>query len=305
MLAAKSILVRLLNQGRFQAVFLVRRDFLMTTRAMLLGLFGLVSVAGTIGAEQPDKTEARAARVRSLRRQIMDLESIGRERVSRDRGAKVITRPAVKAEYNVDSFAAVKARFVRFNVLATVNGSEPCLDALEVYGPDGATNLTEGARTTASSAHAKLGNFNGGKYGKGWCWTSKEPGKGWVQVELSASAKIDRVVWSRDTLNRYHDRVPSSYTIEVSEDGGAWQTVATSEGRAAPGNTDGFSRSTLVKALEPAQQKKRQELLLELIKLGAPRPNECKSGPQPGDFIRKFFVHGVNTSLNGKKFCPV
>jgi len=223
-----------------------------------------------------------------------------------ERGVKPLTRPAVKSAYNVESFAPVMARFVRFTVLATVNGAEPCLDALEVYSPDSSANLIEGARTTASSTHPKLGHFNGGKCGKGWCWTSREPGKGWVQVELPALAKIARVVWGRDALNRCHDRVPSVYKVEVSEDGGAWQTVATGEGRAAPGRADGFSRSTLVKALSPCQQNKRQELMDELRKLGAPGPNEVKSGPQVGERVNGAFrAQGLNGPLGGRNYCPV
>jgi hypothetical protein len=275
---------------------------------MLLGLLGLglFGAASTAGAQGPDKNEERAARARAIQRQVLDLEAIGRARVLRERGAKPLTRPAVRALYNMDSFPPVTARVVRFTVLATTNGAEPCLDALEVFGPDSPANLTAGARTTASSAHPKLGNFNGGKYGKGWCWVSREPGKGWVQVELPAPAKIDRVVWGRDALNRYHDRVPSAYKIEASEDGGAWQTVTTGEGRAAPGRGDGFSRSTMVKALDAGQQKKRRELMDELRKLGAPGPNEVRSGPQVGEGINGAFrALGLNGPLGGRNYCPV
>jgi hypothetical protein len=278
----------------------------VTTRAMLLGVLGLgLFAAGAVDAQQPDKNEERAARIQSIQRRIVDLENIGRARVLEKRGVKPIPRPAVRADYNVDTFAPVKARFVRFNVTATVNGTEPCLDVLEVYGPDGADNLTRGARTTASSTHPTLGNFNGGKYGKGWGWTSKEPGKGWLQVELPAAAKINRVVWGRDALNRYHDRVPSSYTIEVSEDGGAWRTVASNEGRTPPGKSDGVSRAALVKALDADQQKKRAAWLNQLVELGMPRPNQYRSGPQVGDVIKAFKVRGLNGSLGGKNFCPV
>jgi hypothetical protein len=277
----------------------------MTKRALLLGLvsLGLFSPAGTCNAQEPDKNRER---VRTLQRQVMDLEAIGLQKMLQNRGVKPLPRPGVRASYNVERFPPVMARFVRFNVLATVNGAEPCLDTLEVYGPDGSTNLIQGARTTASSAHPTLGKFNGGIYGKGWCWASREPGKGWVQVELQAPAKIDRLVWSRDAENRYHDRVPSVYTIEVSEDGGAWQTVASGQDRAAPGNDFGVTRSTFVRALDPSQQKQRRELMDELRKLGAPGPNVVQSGPQVGDGINgKFIVHGLNASLGGRNYCPV
>jgi len=44
-------------------------------------------------------------------------------------------RPAVNARRNVDSFSAVTARYVRFTVLATRDGAEPCIDELQIYGP--------------------------------------------------------------------------------------------------------------------------------------------------------------------------
>jgi len=283
----------------------------MIKRAMLLGLFslGLFLLARTVNAQEPDKKREQAERVRALQQQIMDLESIGRAKVLQERGVKPGLRPAVKTTSNVESFAPVTARFLRFNVLATVSGDEPCLDALGIFGPDSSANLTAtaGVRLTASSIWpGHLGDFKGGKYGPGWCWVGKERGTGWVQVELPAPTKIARVVWSRDTKNRYHDRFATAYKVEVSEDGRAWHTVATGADRAAPGHDHRVSRSALLKALDPSQRKKRQELLAELRKLGAPGPNEVKSGPQVGEGINgAFAVHGLNGSLGGRNFCPV
>jgi len=82
--------------------------------------------------------------------------------------------------------------------------------------------------------------------------------------------------------------------------------VATGQDRAAPGHNPGFSRSTLVQALDAGQRQERQKLLDELAKLGAPRPNEVKSGPQVGEGINgRFAVHGLSGSLGGRNFCPV
>jgi hypothetical protein len=275
----------------------------MKKNAMLLGV---LSLACTVNAQEADKSLDRSDRVRALQRQIMDLESLGRTKVLQERGVKPHTRPAVRTAYNVENFAPVLARFVRFRVMATVNGSEPCLDALELYGPDSAANLAEGARTTASSVHPKLGNFKEGTYGKGWCWTSSEVGKGWVQVALPAATRIARIVWSRDAGNQYHDRVPSVYRIEVSEDGCDWHTVATGEDRVAPGQDQGVSRSALLKALDPRQKQTRRELTDELGKLGAARLNEMKSGPQVGESVPGGFVaHFLNGDHAGKPCCPV
>lgn len=275
-------------------------------RVLLLGLW---SVACTVHAQEPARNGARADRVRALQRQIRDLESIGRARVLRERGVKQRLRPAPQAAYNVESFTPRTARFLRFNVLATVSGDEPCLDALEIYGPDSSTNLTatEGVRLTASSVFpGHLGDFKDGRYGPGWCWVGKVRGSGWVQVKLPAPAKVARVVWSRDAQNRYHDRFATVYKVEVSEDGRAWETVATGEDRAAPGHDHGISRSAQIRALDASQRQKRQELLAELRRLGAPAPNVVKSGPQVGEGISGGFgVRGLNGSLGGRNFCPV
>jgi hypothetical protein len=281
--------------------------------ALLLGLFGwgVLGQARMVSASGPPAKEERATRVRLIQREVTDLETIGRAKVLQARGAKPLLRPAVTSAYNVEKFTPVMARFVRFNVQATVSGDEPCLDAFELYGPDGKANLTEtkGVRLTASSIWpGHLGDFKDGKYAQGWCWVGKERGKGWLQAELPDAAKIDRVVWSRDALNRYHDRFATDYRVDVSADGRAWRTVATGNDRAAPGHEPRVSRSKLVKALDASQRKKHQELLDKLNKLGVPRLKEVKSGPQVGEGVnggfRALFLNGDERHV-GKQRCPV
>src|SRR5207253_6120658 len=114
-------------------------------------------------------------------------------------------------------------------------------------------------------------------------------GTGWLQAEFPAPVEVARLVWSRDVTNRYHDRLATTYKVEVSDDGRAWNTVATDEGRAPPGGDYRVSRSAAVKALDPEQQKKRQELREELYQLGVPRPSEVRSGPQVGEGINGRF----------------
>jgi hypothetical protein len=285
----------------------------MRKRFLLLALLslGLLSPADTVTGKPPDPAVQRAEQVRTIQKQITDLEAIGRTWVLQDQlqSGKPRLRPAVQAVDNVEHFAPVIARFVRFSVQATSSGDEPWLSAVDLYGPDSSANLTaaDGVRLTASSVWpGHLGDFKDGKYARGWCWVGKERGKGWLQVELPAPAAVARLVWSRDTQNRHHDRVATAYKIEVSINGSAWTTVATAEGRAAPGQHHVISRSTLVKALDPCQQEKRQELIAELRKLGASWPSDFKSGPQVGEGINgKFIVRGLNTSLGGRNYCPV
>jgi hypothetical protein len=270
---------------------------------------GLLSVAGVVNASEPDKTAERPNLVRALQRQILDLESSARTKVLQGRGVKPLLRPPVNARYNVENFAPVTARYVRFTVLATVNGAEPCLDALELYSPDCPVNLTgaKGVRLTASSIWpGHLGDWKGGTYGKGWCWVAKERGTGWVQVELPRPKKIARVVWSRDAENRYHDRFATVYKVETSTDGGSWRKVATGEDRTAQGRDPLITRGNLLKALDPTGRKKRLELMDALQKLGAPWPNEIKSGPQVGEGINGgFLAHFLNGAEADRQRCPV
>lgn len=149
-------------------------------------------------------------------------------------------REPVHPRRNVDEFAPVEAKFVRFRILKTSTG-EPCLDELEVYGPDApARNLAlaeHGALARASGTlpeyriHA-LPHINDGLYGNGHSWISDTPGTGWVELEMPAPVRINRVVWSRDREGKFIDRLATEYRIEVASQPGAWQLAASSEDRA-------------------------------------------------------------------------
>jgi hypothetical protein len=282
----------------------------MKHTAMLLGLLCL-GLAPPANAEEPANDNAQKERARMLRQQFIDLEAIGRARVWQERGLKPPRRPLVSSVSNVEEFEPVTARFVRFNVQATIDGIEPCIQALEINEVGGKTNLTaaSGVRLTASSIMPSfLLYFREGKYIAHWVWVSGEKGKGWLQVELPAAAKINRVVWSRDPGGKYRDRVASVYKIETSEDGKIWQTVATDEGRPLWGADYWVPRAALVKALDAEQRKQHSDLILELKKLGGPRLNEVKSGLQvgesvPGGFV-SLFLNGIPMHA-GKQRCPV
>ncbi|MDB5321142.1 MAG: Planctomycete cytochrome [Phycisphaerales bacterium] len=142
---------------------------------------------------------------------------------------------------NEERFAAVQARFVRFTISATSNAIEPCIDELEIYTaeekPRNAALASAGGIATASGTYAgnpshKLEHLNDGRYGNSQSWISNQRGKGWVQIELAATARIDRIVWGRDREGKYRDRLPTSYAIEVATDAaGPWRQVAGSEAR--------------------------------------------------------------------------
>ncbi len=161
-------------------------------------------------------------------------------------------RPPVQVKVNVEQFPPTEARFVRFSIHATNNGSEPCIDELEVYAAReeparegneaSAENFVDAAVTTRDAVITasgtlpgfeihKLEHINDGRYGNSFSWISDTPGSGWVQIELAEPVLIERVVWGRDREELYRDRLAVDYTVEVATELGRWRTVANSEDR--------------------------------------------------------------------------
>lgn len=150
---------------------------------------------------------------------------------------------------NEVAFAPAEARFVRFVIHAS-SSSEPCLDELEVYGPDGKRNLalaTGGAQAAASSClpgyteHA-IAHLNDGCYGNDCSWVAATSGEEWAQIKLAEAAKVAKVVFSRDRQGRLADRVPVSFEVRLSLDGDQWATVARIASKAATAGGTGMSR---------------------------------------------------------------
>ena len=148
-------------------------------------------------------------------------------------------REPVHPRRNVEEFAPVEAKFVRFTVRAT-NRGEPCLDELEVYAADGEPRnvalAANGARATASGslrgyAIHVLEGVNDGRYGNGRSWIADQVANAWVQIELPAVTRIGKVVWGRDREGNFIDRLATQYEIQVSTDAGSWRTVASSADR--------------------------------------------------------------------------
>jgi len=143
---------------------------------------------------------------------------------------------------NHESFDAVKAKFVRFTIEAT-NGGQPCIDELEVFaGGKNVALAKNGAKVTASDVFAdgansihQIAHANDGLYGNAKSWIAKGA-KGWLQIELPLEETVSSVVWSRDRAEKgkaYQDRISTSYVVEVSLDGKAWKSVASSADRLA------------------------------------------------------------------------
>ncbi len=143
-------------------------------------------------------------------------------------------RPTVHWKLSTDRFTPVPARRLRFTVLAT-NGLSPCLDELEVFDTRG-RNVARAAKVTTS------GNIlvpdrhdpdyvNDGLYGNSRSWLGNEDGRGWVELEFTETAEIERVVWSRDREGRLEDRMPTEYRIETARHDQDWRLVADSSDR--------------------------------------------------------------------------
>jgi hypothetical protein len=170
-----------------------------------------------------------------------------------DPRAKSPKRAAVNARRNVEIFEPVSARKVRLVVEKTTDGSEPCIDELEIYtagpAPRNVALESAGALATASSTFPdstihRLQHVNDGAYGNSHSWISNERGKGWIQVKLPGKLKIDRIIWGRDREEKFKDRLAQHYRIEVETSPEHWRVVASSRDRYAHGKSAPHSSPT-------------------------------------------------------------
>ncbi len=145
-------------------------------------------------------------------------------------------RATIQPTRNIDRFKPVQARRLRFTVLAT-NSLEPCIDELEVFNEAGenvaldrlGTIVKTSGDTTILDRHERR-FINDGHYGNSRSWMSHEVGKGWIELEFSSEQSVDRVIWGRDRLGEFDDRLPKEYLIETAVDDD-WQLVADSTDR--------------------------------------------------------------------------
>ena len=220
------------------------------------------------------KAQAAKAEIASFAFQAInalnELDDAARPRVPHTSGRPSGLRPAVNARRNVDTFTPILARYVRFTVLATRDGAEPCLDEIQVSGPGSHDDLAlafHGAVATASGVlpgyeFHQIRHLNDGRLGNEYSWISDKRGTGWVQICLPSSKLIDRVVWSRDggEVPRFDDRVPTRYRIEVSLDGTSWKTVSAEGGRETGAARDYVHPDELLKAMTQAERVRRSRL---------------------------------------------
>ncbi|MCX5654674.1 MAG: discoidin domain-containing protein [Planctomycetota bacterium] len=143
------------------------------------------------------------------------------------------TAPLLPDKPNEVTFPPTEARFVRF-VIHESAGGQPCIDELEVYGPDAPANLAlaaAGAKATASScllgyAIHQVSHLNDGLYGNSHSWIAAGSAEEWAQIELPRAARVSKVLFSRDREGRFRDRMPRWFEVQVSADGRQWTKVA-------------------------------------------------------------------------------
>jgi cytochrome c553 len=261
--------------------------------------YGLQAVfAGVQHAERPlrlpdadqrqRQTQTIVAALAQVERRLDELEPLAEPEGKQPR------RSPVQTKHNIDRFATVEARFIRFTVLATNNNIEPCIDELEVYTaeatPRNVALAASGAKASASSTFAnsplhRLEHINDGRYGNSRSWISQEPGKGWVQIELPQAERIDRVVWARDREVKFTDRLAIDYRIEVALQPGEWRLVASSGdrlpyAREAPVPPPGLGPQELQQ--RTALLERRSELERRLGEVSALRQVYAGTFGQPG-----------------------
>ena len=188
--------------------------------------------AGVRHGERPLHTEEAAQRLIEVREIEAEIEAL-RSELPR-------LRPAVQSSHNEERFEPLLASSVRMRIFAT-SDAEPCIDELEVWS--GETNVALQATPSSSGDYQnnpkhKLEHINDGQFGNPRSWISNEAGGGWVQLDLSEPAMIDRVVWARDRQRKIADRTATNYTIEVSEAPEEWTIVSGSQDR-LPFGTEG------------------------------------------------------------------
>ncbi|MFM7102879.1 MAG: DUF1553 domain-containing protein, partial [Verrucomicrobiota bacterium] len=182
------------------------------------------------------RSPGQEARVQELEARIRELEGRLARFLPGPAPASADRLPPVNARLNEDVFPAVEARFLRFDIRAS-SGGEPGIDELEAWaGERNVALASAGTRATASGTLPgyeihQLRHLNDGRTGNDRSWISQEAGRGWVQLEFARPERIARVTWGRDREEKFKDRVPTGYRIEVSLDGKQWTTVADSDRR--------------------------------------------------------------------------
>lgn len=178
-------------------------------------------------------------------------------------------RLQVNARQNNDRIGPVKVNKVRFTINGT-NNLEPCIDELEVFNSQGenialasaGTKVRSSGDTTVADRH-ELRFVNDGQYGNSRSWMSNEQGRGWVELEFQKEEEITRIVWGRDRLGEFSDRLAVDYLIEVASPSMDWTAVADSSDRKMFDPNASASTEFSMAGLPPEEAQAAMELFEE------------------------------------------
>ena len=191
---------------------------------------------------------------------------------------QTLTRPAVNPRLNVERFAPMVAKRLRFTITETT-GAEPCIDELEVYSVAAenqpARNValaSSGTKATASGTYPnseihRLEHVNDGQVGNSRSWISSETGKGWVELEFPEAVRINKVVWGRDREENFKDRLATNYKTEVASGTSAWQVIVSAADRRKYKPDEKFKPTYRTADLSAAEAARLKELLAERTRL--------------------------------------
>ena len=172
-----------------------------------------------------------------------------------ERSAQCEPHTPVNARLNVETFAPIAAKKVRFTIRNTTS-LEPCIDELEIWTAD-SRNVAlarSGAIARASSVYPnsdihRLEHINDGKYGNSWSWISAETTKGWVEIEFPRVETITKILWGRDREEKYKDRLAMDY--EITADGAV---IASSS------NREPYKPNAPLKPFPPEREKLQEQI---------------------------------------------
>jgi mono/diheme cytochrome c family protein len=237
-----------------------QRDY-YAMKAVFAGVQHGERSTGRVDQERIAEADSLRPKLAETERQLDNLEPIA------DPLAPESRRVAVNSRRNSERFAPTPAKRLRFDITETNNGTEPCIDELEVFDING-KNVASAAQVTSSGDYGgdpkhQLVHLNDGQYGNGRSWISNTAGRGWIELEFREPVEIARIVWGRDRDEKYRDRTAAKYTIEIRRGEDAWQTVASSTDRAPK---DAPIPESLAKL-----EKKRADLEKRIATLSAPR----------------------------------
>ncbi|MFN7731932.1 MAG: DUF1549 domain-containing protein, partial [Pirellula sp.] len=148
-------------------------------------------------------------------------------------------RMSVQSDRNQERIAPRRAKKLRMTILAT-NSLEPCIDELEVWTTDGrnvalaalGTRVASEGDNIAPDRH-ELRFIHDGVVGNSRSWMSSAMGRGCVTLEFPESYEIERIVWGRDRLKEFRDRLANEYRFEIADVDDQWVEVANHQDRQA------------------------------------------------------------------------